>query len=253
MSGHSKWKQIKRQKGVADQKRGQAFTKLANAITIAVHASAAAGLSAGDPAQNFRLRLTIEKARSSNMPKENITRAIEKGMGKRGEDIEEVVYEGFSPGGAAVIVIAATDNKLRTTGEVKNFFEKSGGSFGQPGSVSYQFENKGVIVVALETHSVDDIFLIAADAGAEDVEQIGDEVLVYTKPDVLAKIKDVLAAHSLNILEADLIRKPKMNLQIDNRETAEKIIAFIDKLEDMDDVQKVYTNAVIIDTIEPQI
>ncbi len=247
MSGHSKWKTIKRQKGAADQKRGQAFTKLAIAITIAVKQ----GGGIGDQNQNFKLRLTVEKARNANMPKENIERAIEKGMGKgKGGDIEEVVYEGFSPGGGTIVVEAATDNKLRTTGEIKNFFEKSGGTFGQPGSVSYQFENKGLIIVALDGKSADDIFLIAADAGADDLEQVGDEVYIYTKPDALAKVKDILVANKLRVSEAELIRKPKAPLPIDDKETAEKIIAFINKLEDMDDVQKVYTNVVISDTID---
>ncbi len=242
MSGHSKWKTIKRQKGAADQKRGQTFTKLAIAITLAVK-------------QGGGVDDAIEKARSANMPKENIERAIEKGMGKggSGEELQEVVYEGFGPGGEAVIVEAATDNKLRTTGEIKNFFEKAGGTFGQPGAVSYQFENKGCIAVSLGSKSVDDIFLIAADAGADDVEQVGDGVFVYTSPVLLAKVKDVLSANNVTVLEAELIRKPIMTVLIDDQQKAEKIIEFINKLEDMDDVQKVYTNVDISDSIEPQI
>lgn len=242
MSGHSKWAQIKRQKGVADTKRGQAFTKLANAITIAVKA----GGGVSDPNQNFRLRLAIEKARILNMPKENIKRAIEKGLGiGKGESMEEVVYEGFAPGGAMVIVDAVTDNKMRTTSEIKNFFEKSGGTFGKLGSVSYQFENKGLIVVLPGTKSVDDIFLIAADSGADDVEQVGDRVYIYTQPALLAKVKDNFLVNNITVLEAELIREPTTTVLINDKEKAEKIIAFIDRLEDMDDVQKVYTNVVL--------
>lgn len=247
MSGHSKWAQIKRQKGVADTKRGQAFTKLANAITIAVRS----GGGVSDPNQNFRLRLAIEKARSLNMPKENITRAIEKGLGiGKGEGIDEVVYEGFAPGGAMVIVEAATDNKMRTTSEIKNFFEKSGGIFGQPGSVSYQFENKGLIIIPITSGSMDDIFLLAADASAQDIEQVGEQIHVYTSPNLLAKVKDAISAKNVTILEAEIIRKPKTTILLEDKEKAEKIMAFLDTLEAMDDVQKVYTNVVLSNDLQ---
>ncbi|MDP3988119.1 MAG: YebC/PmpR family DNA-binding transcriptional regulator [Candidatus Levybacteria bacterium] len=250
MSGHSKWSQIKRQKGVSDVKRGLVFTKIANAITIAVKQ----GGGIGDPEQNFRLRLTIEKAKSANMPKENVQRAIEKGQGKGGKgDFYEVVYEGFGPGGVVFIVEAATDNKLRTTSEIKNFFEKNNVNLATPGAVSYQFQIKGLINVKKEGKTVDEVFLIAADAGAEDVEDAGNEVLVYTKPEELAKIKDDLIKNGLSVESFELTKNPITTVEVNNKEIAAKILSFIEKVEGMDDVQKVYSNFDIPEDIMFQI
>jgi len=238
MSGHSKWAQIKRQKGVADVRRGQAFTKLANAITIAVRQNG----GIGDPAQNFKLRLAVEKAREANMPKENIQRAIEKGMGKgKGEEFVEVQYEGYGPAGVAIIVEAATDNKLRTNGEVKNTFDKNGGNLGTPGAVSYMFQQKGMVTVGKNGKSVDDVFLIAADAGAEDVEEAGEEIIIYTKPEELAKVRDAIAKE-LSVTSAELTRKPVVTVPIQTPEQVKQILSFTEKLEALDDVQKVYAN-----------
>lgn len=239
MSGHSKWAQIKRQKGATDVKRGQVFTKLSNAITIAVRE----GGGIGNPEQNFRLRLAIEKAREQNMPKENIERAIEKGKGKSadGVELQEVIYEGFGPSHIAVIAEAATDNKLRTSAEVKNIFEKHGGTLGNPGAVSYQFETTGLISVKKNGKTSDEIFLTAADAGAEDIEEAGDEVLIYTKPQDLASVRDVLRK-SMAVTSAEITRKPALTVQITDKETARKVISFIERLEGLDDMQKVYTN-----------
>lgn len=246
MSGHSKWAQIKRQKSVADIKRGQAFTKIANAITIAVRQ----GGGIGEPEKNFRLRLTIEKARSINMPKENINRAIERGMGKGVfGGLEEVVYEGFTPFGASIIVEAVTDNKQRTTSEIKNIFDKNGGTMATPGAVSYQFTQKGLITVKKNGKTLDDIFLMSADFGAEDVEEAGEEVIIYTKPEELAKIKDSFSKEGIAIVEAGLTRKPLTYVQISNKEQAGKVLSFIEKLENLDDVQKVYANFDVPDTI----
>src|SRR5581483_4972547 len=202
MSGHSKWAQIKRQKGVADAKRGQAFTKLANAITITVRD----GGGVSDPAQNFKLRLAIDKARVANMPKANIERAIERGIGKGtgGASFEEAIYEGFAPGQVAVIVECATDNKNRTNGEVAMIFNKNGGNLANPGAVSYLFEKKGLIVVDRGDKTIDDVFLIAADSGAEDVEEMGDEVYIYTRPEQLAKVRDFLIPSGLVIKSFEL-------------------------------------------------
>lgn len=246
MSGHSKWAQIKRQKGVADIKRGQAFTKLANAITIAVRQ----GGGIGDPSQNFRLRLVVEKARSVNMPKENIERAIARGQGKggKGESLDEVVYEGFGPGKISVVVEATTDNKQRTASEIKNVFDKSGATLATPGAVSYQFEQKGVITVKRGDKSVDEIFLIAADAGAEDIEDAGEDVLVYTKPEDLSLVKQNLAT-ALQVVDAELTRKPMVSVPVLDKETANKILGFMDKLESLDEVQKVYANFDIPDSL----
>lgn len=238
MSGHSKWAQIKRQKGVADIKRGQAFTKIANAITIAVRS--AGGVR--DPASNFKLRLTIEKARSLNMPRENIERAINKATGKQAaENIEEVVYEGFGPGKVAILVEAATDNRMRTTTEIKSVFDKNGGALATPGSVSYQFETKGFIVISKNGKSIDDIFLKAADAGAENLEEAGNEVFVYTRAEELGKVKDALSKEFPNA-SAELIRQPTVLTNIFDKMTSDKLFSLIEKLEAMDDVLKVYTN-----------
>lgn len=239
MSGHSKWAQIKRQKGAADIKRGQAFTKLASAISIAVRQ----GGGVSDPNQNYRLRLAIEKAREVNMPRDNIERAIERGKGKAGsgEDFEEVVYEGFAPGGVSVIVEAATDNKQRTTAEVKNAFEKNGATLGTPGAVSYQFVQKGLVTVKKNGKASDDLFLLAADSGAEDFEEAGDEVLMYTKPEELKKVQDAVSKE-VKVVSAELTRRPVTSVSILDASTAQKVLTFINKLEDLEDVQKVYAN-----------
>lgn len=238
MSGHSKWAQIKRQKGLNDQKRGKTFTKLANAITIAVKQ----GGGIGDPNSNFRLRLAIDAARAFNMPKENIERAIKRASGKDAGEVEEVTYEGFAPGGVSVIVEAATDNSMRTTAAVKSIFNKAGASFGQPGSVDYQFKHVGRIIAKKGNKSFDDIFAIALDEGAEDIEEVGEEVFIYTSLHDLTKIKDALTAGGIEVMEAELIREPLMTVGVEEQDKLHKIESFISALEELDDVQKVYTN-----------
>jgi YebC/PmpR family DNA-binding regulatory protein len=245
MSGHSKWATIKRQKGANDAKRGQLFTKLSSAITIAVRQ----GGGSADPESNFRLRLAIEAARAANMPKENIERAIQRASGKQADTLEEATYEGFGPGGFSVVVEAFTDNKLRTVSEVKNIFNKNGGSMGAQGSVMYQFEKKGVIAVSKVDKSLDDIFIIAADNGVEDIEEAGLEVLLYTKPEDVTKIKDALVQNGLEIKTFELIFRPVVINQIIDKSSAEKALSFIDKLESLDDVQKVYANFDIPDEL----
>lgn len=238
MSGHSKWAQIKRQKGVNDQRRGQTFTKLSNAITITVKQ----GGGIADPDQNFRLRLAIDAARAANMPKENIERAIKRAAGKEGGQLSEVVYEGFAPFGVSIIVEAATDNIMRTTSEVRNIFEKNGGSFGQPGSVSYQFIQVGRIIVAKVNKTFDQIFEAALNSGAQDLTEVGDEVFIYTSVSELANIKNALIEQGFTVLEAEVFRKPIMPQEIQDQMQLEKIEGFIYSLEQMDDIQKVYTN-----------
>lgn len=238
MSGHSKWAQIKRQKGVNDVKRGLQFTKLSTAISIAVRQ----GGGVGNPDQNFRLRLAIEAARAANMPKENIERAIERATAKQGADMEEVLYEGFGPQGVSFIVEAATDNKNRTTSEVQNIFNKNGGTMGQQGSVSYQFTQKGRIIIKKEDRSIDDIFLFSADAGAEDIEEAGEEVFIYTQPQQLGAVRERLANQGVSLIEAGLIRVPLTYIKFSTEQEANKVISLIEKLEEIDDVQKVYTN-----------
>ena len=245
MSGHSKWATIKRQKGANDAKRGQLFTKLSKAITIAIRQ----GGGVPDPDSNFRLRLAVEAARTANMPKDNIDRAIQRASGKQAEMLEEAVYEGFGPGGFSVVVEAFTDNKLRTVSEVKNVFNKNGGNMGAQGSVMYQFERVGVITVTKDGKSLDDIFLIAADSGVEDIEDAGDDVLLYTKPDDVAKIKDELTKNGLIVNTFELIYKPIVINQITDKDGAERALSFVDKLESLDDVQRVFANFDIPDEL----
>jgi YebC/PmpR family DNA-binding regulatory protein len=236
MSGHSKWSTIKRQKGIADQKRGAVFTKLSNAITMAVKQGG--GIS--DPNSNFRLRLAIDAARASNMPKDNIDRAIQRASGKDAGSVEEQVYEGFGPGGFSVIVEAVTDNKNRTSAEIRSIFDKNGGSFASPGAVSYLFESKGEIAVG-KTQALDDVFVVAAESGADDIKETEDAFLVYTKPDDLSTVKNALESNNLTIFNAALIRKPTTERKVE-REAYEKGMAFLQKLEDNDDVSNVFSN-----------
>ncbi len=239
MSGHSKWATIKRAKGAADVKRGLAFTKLSNAITIAVRT----GGGIADPTQNFKLRLAVEAARALNMPKENIERAIGRATAKGEGIVEEVTYEGFAPSGIAIIVEAATDNPQRTSSEIKNIFNKSNASFGQPGSVSYLFKQAGRIVVVKNGKTFDDIFALAVESGAEDIEEgVEDRCIIYTDPSSLSKVKDTLIPKGLKIEGVELIRKPINTIPVSDPAKKQQILDFIGKLEEMDDVQKVYSN-----------
>lgn len=238
MSGHSKWATIKRQKGVNDAKRGQHFTKLSMAITLAVKQ----GGNVSNPDDNPRLRLAIDAARSANMPKENIERAIARASGTKDSEMSEVVYEGFGPGGISVIVEAITDNKQRTTPEIKSIFDKNGGTFGVPGSVTYQFEQKGMITVLKKDKNLDEIFLIAAECGADDVEDGIDECFIYTAFDDVSKVRQRLIDEGLEVASAETIRKPIVSKLIEDSTMSEKIFTFMDKLENHDDVQKVFAN-----------
>ncbi|MEK7605870.1 MAG: YebC/PmpR family DNA-binding transcriptional regulator [Patescibacteria group bacterium] len=243
MSGHSKWSTIKRQKGANDAKRGLAFTKLANAITMAVRQ----GGGITDPNGNFRLRLAIDAARAINMPKDTIERAIQRGNAKDASSMVDVVYEGFGPGGFSVMIEAITDNKQRTTPEIKTLFDKNGGTMGVPGSVSYQFSQKGQITVGKDDLSLDDIFMVAADAGAEDIEELGEEVVIYTTPDKLHKVRTVLEAAGMKILTSEIVSSPIVSKILSESE-GQRAIDFLEKLEDHNDVQKVYANFEIAST-----
>ena len=238
MSGHSKWATIKRQKSATDIKRGLAFTKLANAIIVAVKKSG--GIT--DLNSNFKLRLAVDAAKSHNMPKETIDRAIQRAVGKDSEAVEEVIYEGFAPNGVSVIVEAATDNPQRTSSEIKNIFNKEGGSFGQLGSVSYQFKQVGQIVVKKENKTYDEIFEQAVEAGAEDIEDAGSEIVIYTNYEKATKMKDFLVEKSFKISDFDVVYKPIMFVTLSDREQIEKTTSFLEKLESLDDVQRVYSN-----------
>jgi YebC/PmpR family DNA-binding regulatory protein len=244
MSGHSKWSTIKRQKGANDAKRGQIFTKLSMAVTLAVRE----GGGVADPSGNFKLRLAIDAARTANMPKENIDRAIARASGKGEAALEEAVYEGFGPGGVSIIIETATDNKQRTVSEVKSTLDKNGGSLGVQGAVAYQFEQKGMITTQ-KPSNMDDFFLQAVEAGAEDIEDSGDEVIVYTKPEDLNAVRENLLAQNISIIGAEFTRKPTTFITIDDKERAEKIMNLVDKLESLGDVQKVYLNVDIPDEL----
>lgn len=238
MSGHSKWSQIKRQKEKTDIKKGLTFTKLTNAIIIAVRE----GGGITDPNQNFRLRLAADAARVSNMPKENIERAIQRASKKEGGGIEEVIYEGFAPGGVSVIVEAATDNSQRTTAEIKNLFNKEGAIFGQPGSVSYQFSKVGRIVIEKNGKTLDEIFSIAVENGAEEVGEEDDNVVVYTKASDLSKVRDKLMESGFKIVNAGLTRKPTITTEVSDPLQLKKIKNFLETINSLEDVQNVYSN-----------
>lgn len=245
MSGHSKWSTIKRQKGATDIKRSQTFTKLGNAISIAARLG-----NSGDPESNPRLRMALESARKVNMPKENVQRAIDRGLGKLpGQTLEEVTYEGFGPGKVAFIVEGVTDNKLRTTAEIKNVFERAGGSMGGQGSVLYMFSKKGEIRVRGKGGNAEDEMLELIDLGAEDVEDYkedppagGQRYLVYVESPKLNTMGIKITQAGFEVESAELIFKPNTLVNISDKETAERVLGFTEKLEDLDDVQKVYAN-----------
>jgi YebC/PmpR family DNA-binding regulatory protein len=233
MSGHSKWETIKRQKSANDAKRGAIFTKLGNAIAVAARNGA-------DPGMNFALRLAVEKAKAANMPNANIQRSIDRGAGKLGgEQIQEVMYEGYGPGGAAILVECATDNINRTYPEVKLAFSKHGGNIAEKGAVAFQFDRKGMIRVK---GTGEDLLLQVLDAGAEDAVEEGDETVVYTDPKELAKVRDALNEQGLEITEAQLTYVPNNTVEITDDATAGKLMRVMEALEDLDDVTTTHTN-----------
>lgn len=238
MSGHSKWSTIKRAKGAADIKRGQTFTKVANAITIAVKLG-----GSGDPDSNPRLRIAMEDAKSVNMPKENVQRALDRGLGKLpGQNLGEVLYEGFGPFGAAFLVEAVTDNRLRTLQEIKNLFERSGGNLAGQGSVSYMFERIGEIKVKSKRGDKDTEMLELIDLGAEDVEENIQDYLVYTDSNKLTEVSNKIVQAGFGVESSEITLKPNTYVDIKDQEAADKVLDFAQRLEEMDDVQKVYYN-----------
>jgi YebC/PmpR family DNA-binding regulatory protein len=238
MSGHSKWSQIKRQKGVADAKRGQLFTKLGREITIA------ARQGGGDPEANFRLRLAVQKARDNNMPAENIERAIKRGAGgPEGAALEEVAYEGYGPGGTAILLQALTDNRNRTVSDLRNIFTRAGGNLGEAGSVIWLFEQRGVIVVDINKGvDAEELELRAIDAGADDVKVEDSSLEIYTKPEDLESVRKALVEQGLPIASAELSMVPKSVVQLEEK-AALQTLKLLDRLEDLDDVQRVFSNA----------
>jgi YebC/PmpR family DNA-binding regulatory protein len=236
MSGHSKWSTIKRQKGAADNKRGVVFTKMTREIMLAAREGG------GNPEANFRLRLAIDRARAVNMPHANIDRAIERATGGGdGAQIESVVYEGYAAGGVSVMVEAATDNRNRTASEVRAAFTRHGGKLGESGSVQWIFEQKGIIEIDAAGRPLDDIQLVAIDAGAEDVEVDGTLLTVYTTPAAFEKVKKSIEAAAIPIASAEVSMRPSNNVRVDG-DRAQQVLKLVEGLEELDDVQKVHAN-----------
>jgi YebC/PmpR family DNA-binding regulatory protein len=233
MSGHSKWSTIKREKGAKDAARGALFTKLGMAIAIAAR-------SGTDPETNFALRLAIDKAKTSNMPMTNIQRALDRVKDKDAAQLQEVMYEGYGPGGVAILVEVASDNLNRTYPLVKLAFSKHGGNIAEKGAVAFQFDRKGMIRVK---GTGDDLMMQALDAGAEDMqEEDGGESVIYTAPTELAKVRDNLRAAGVEILEAELTYVPNTTIEVTDEATAGKIMRLMDALEDCDDVTNTHVN-----------
>lgn len=239
MSGHSKWHNIQQAKGKADAARGKIFTKIGREIAVAVKAGGP------DPNSNAALRAVIDKAKANNMPKDNITRSIQKASGELGNiNYESIVYEGYGTNGIAVIVEALTDNKNRTGGEVRHIFDRSGGSLGTTGCVSYNFDTKGVIEIEKKAGMDDDeMMMLALDAGADDFDVTDDNTYeVLTSVDKFATVRDALVAAGIEYLSAEIERLPKNTVHLD-AESHDKLLKMLDAFEDNDDVQNVYHNA----------
>jgi YebC/PmpR family DNA-binding regulatory protein len=236
VSGHSKWAQIKRSKGAADVKRGQAFTKLGREISVAVRE--------GGPSvdANARLRLAVERARAANMPADTIDRAIKRAAGAgEGAALETVVYEGYGPGGAALLVEVVTDNRNRSVAEVRNAFNRGGGRLGESGCVAWQFDQRGVLSIDVGNQDPDEVGLTAIDAGADDVRVEDGSVEVYTVPTDLEAVRTALVEQGVTVTDAELAMVPKDTIPVESKD-AGSTLRLIERLEDLDDVQKVYTN-----------
>jgi YebC/PmpR family DNA-binding regulatory protein len=237
VAGHSKWASIKHKKAATDAKRGQLFTKLARAITVAAREGG------GDPAANFALANAIEKAKSYSMPKDNIQRAVDRGTGAggAGEQIERVLYEGYGPGGAAILVDALTDNRNRTGSELRHAFDKHNGSLGEPGSVAWQFEKRGVVVVDSDRYSEDDL-IAAIDAGADDVAEDGDLLKVTSEPASLTSVREALEGSGVEIQSAEVLMEPSTIVEVSAESDARALMRLMESLDDHDDVEAVHAN-----------
>ena len=243
MSGHSKWSTIKRKKGAADAKRGQMFTRLARDITIAARET-----GNGDPETNFSLRIAVDKARGANMPKDNIERAIKKATGGEGENYEQIRYEGYGPGGVAVIVEVLTDNRNRTAGEVRSTFTKSGGNLAETGAVSFMFDHLGVIEYAPKVASAEAMFEVALEAGADDVVSSADGHEIYVAQDRFGSVAKALEAKFGEPRKAALVWRPQNTIAVDD-EQGERLLKLIENLNEHDDVQNVYANFEVSDAL----
>jgi YebC/PmpR family DNA-binding regulatory protein len=243
MAGHSKWKNIKHYKAATDAKRGVLFTKLIREIMMA------AKLGGGDPSANARLRLAIDAGRAKSLPKENIERAIKKGTGElAAETIQEVTYEGYGPGGVALIIDAMTDNPTRTVADVRHKMSRAGGNLGTPGSVSFMFEKKGVLQIDASKHPDEDAMLeLALEAGAEDFRREDDTYVVTTDPASFHAVQAALEAKKVTAAESELAMVPKTTVPVTGKENVETLFKLIEALEELDDVQKVWANFEIDD------
>lgn len=239
MSGHSKWSKVKHQKEATDAARGKIFTKLANAIIIAVKQ----GGGITDPEGNIKLRLAIEKAKAANMPKEKIERAIERGRGSSSEDnLEESIYEGFGPGGVGIMIETASSNKQRTVAELKNILERYGGRLATSGSVAHFFNFVGLITVFAAASSLDAVMEKAINAGATDLEEAGDVIDIYTNHSDLHKVKEELSASGLSVSSSELVYRPVTTIPVTDANIAKQILRLLETLEESEDVQKVFAN-----------
>jgi len=238
LSGHSKWSSIKHKKGAADAKRGQLFSKLSKAIIVA------AKTGGGDAANNLALQNAIEKAKSYSMPRDNIDRAIAKGSGADADAdaFESITYEGYGPEGVAVIVEALTDNKNRTAADVRHLFAKHGGNLGTDGSVSWQFDRRGVVVVPTDGVDEEELFMAAADAGADDIEQDGTVFQITSAPEQFSAVRAAVEAAGFTVESAELMLVPKTTVAVDDESKARQVMRLVDALEENDDVQDVYAN-----------
>ncbi len=250
MSGHSKWHSIRRGKAILDNKRGAIFTRIAREITVAVREG-----GGGDVNANFRLRVVLQKAKAENMPAENTDRAIKRGLGTLEGEVadEEIYYEGYGPGGCAILVRALTNNRNRTASDIRSAFTKGGGNLGETGSVGWMFQHRGVVTLAIGKHDPEEMELAAIDAGADDVQEDTDEddkpvLLVYTTFEDWKKVQEGLEKSSFEIMNSEDIMLPTTNMDLDQGKTLQAL-KLIDRLEDLDDVQSVYTNLNISDEV----
>ncbi len=243
MSGHSHWANIKHQKKREDRRRGKLFTKLVREITVAARDGG------GDPDFNIQLRLAVDRAKDANMPKENIERAIKRGTGElEGTDLEEIVYEGYASNGIALLVHAVTDNRNRTASDLRNAFAENGGSLAEAGAVRWQFERKGYIAISRDGIDEEEVFEVAVDAGADDIEFGDDLIEIYVEPGRFAGVRSALDGAGLSLEVTRLTMLPKGTMLLDQRETL-RVMRAIDTLEDLDDVQEVHTNLDITDEV----
>lgn len=238
MSGHSKWSKVKHQKESTDAVKGKIFTKIANSITLAVKQGGGT-----DPSSNFKLRLAIEKARGVNMPKEKIDKAVERGKGKGEEsNLEEVVYEVFGPGGVGIIVEAATDSRQRTVSLLKNILERGGGTLAASGAVAHFFNLVGAIGIPKESGTYDGVMERAIEAGASDLEDLGESFEIYTSPSTVHQVKDLLVKGGIKVSSADIIYRAVTTIPVSDRHIWDQLLKLLSSIEDIEDVQKVFSN-----------